>query len=119
MQKREELFSSKMLTDEDKRDILALSKDPQIRNKIVASMAPSICGHDNIKTALALSMFGGQVRPHAHAKCAMEWRHDLPWPCRSFRSARRSAPPPFRFSLLRSRRRRGRRWRHRRVDVHN
>ena len=59
VQKREELFSSQMLTDEDKRDILALSKDPQLCQKIIRSVAPSIYGHDDIKTAIALSMFGG------------------------------------------------------------
>eukprot|EP00316_Scyphosphaera_apsteinii_P000527 CAMPEP_0119314172 /NCGR_PEP_ID=MMETSP1333-20130426/31965_1 /TAXON_ID=418940 /ORGANISM="Scyphosphaera apsteinii, Strain RCC1455" /LENGTH=910 /DNA_ID=CAMNT_0007319233 /DNA_START=48 /DNA_END=2780 /DNA_ORIENTATION=+ len=50
------------LTDEDHREIIKLSKDPKIRQRIVASMAPSICGHDNIKTAIALSMFGGQPK---------------------------------------------------------
>ena len=59
VQKREELFSSRMLTDEDKREILKLSKDPQLCQKIIRSVAPSIYGHDDIKTAIALSMFGG------------------------------------------------------------
>ena len=59
VQKREELFSSKMLTDEDRRDIVALSKDPQLIQKIIRSIAPSIYGHDDIKTSIALSMFGG------------------------------------------------------------
>ena len=47
------------LTEEDEREIRALSKDPQIVNKIVASIAPSIYGHTDIKTAVALSLFGG------------------------------------------------------------
>ena len=47
------------LTEEDERQIRALSRDPQIVNKIVGSIAPSIYGHDDIKTAVALSLFGG------------------------------------------------------------
>lgn len=37
-------------------------QDPNIVQKIIASVAPSIFGHDDIKTALALSMFGGQSK---------------------------------------------------------
>ena len=47
---------------EEKREIHRMSKDPLIQNKIIQSIAPSIYGHDDIKTAIALSMFGGQVR---------------------------------------------------------
>lgn len=47
------------LTEQDEREIRALSKDPDIVDKIVASMAPSIYGHTDIKTAVALSLFGG------------------------------------------------------------
>ena len=47
------------LTEEDEREIRALSKDPQIVDKIIASIAPSIYGHTDIKTAVALSLFGG------------------------------------------------------------
>ena len=47
------------LTEEDEREIRALSKDPQIIDKIVASIAPSIYGHTDVKTAVALSLFGG------------------------------------------------------------
>lgn len=47
------------LTEEDERKIRALSKDPAIIDKIVHSIAPSIYGHDDIKTAVALSLFGG------------------------------------------------------------
>ena len=47
------------LTDEDKRRIRELSNDPNIRQRIIRAMAPSIYGHDHVKTALALSLFGG------------------------------------------------------------
>ena len=47
------------LTEEDEREIRVLSKDPQIVDKIIASIAPSIYGHTDIKTAVALSLFGG------------------------------------------------------------
>lgn len=47
------------LTEEDERQIRALSKDPKIVNKIISSIAPSIYGHEDIKTAVALSLFGG------------------------------------------------------------
>lgn len=47
------------LTEEDEREIRALSKDPKIVDKIVNSIAPSIYGHTDIKTAVALSLFGG------------------------------------------------------------
>ena len=47
------------LTEEDERHIRELSRDPAIVDKIVHSIAPSIYGHDDIKTAVALSLFGG------------------------------------------------------------
>lgn len=47
------------LTEEDERDIRTLSRDPKIIEKIIHSIAPSIYGHDDIKTAVALSLFGG------------------------------------------------------------
>lgn len=47
------------LTDEDEREIRRLSKDPRIVDKLIHSMAPSIYGHTDIKTAVALSLFGG------------------------------------------------------------
>ncbi|KAI9799770.1 MAG: MCM DNA helicase complex subunit [Piccolia ochrophora] len=47
------------LTEEDERQIRALSRDPNIVEKIVGSIAPSIYGHTDIKTATALSLFGG------------------------------------------------------------
>ncbi|EPE06658.1 dna replication licensing factor mcm2 [Ophiostoma piceae UAMH 11346] len=56
------------MTEEDEHAIRKLSRDPQIVEKIVQSMAPSIYGHDDIKTAVALSLFGGvaKMRKGAH-----------------------------------------------------
>ncbi|KAM3414349.1 hypothetical protein BST61_g10995 [Cercospora zeina] len=50
------------LTEEDERKIRQLSKDPKIVDKIVQSIAPSIYGHEDIKTAIALSLFGGVAK---------------------------------------------------------
>eukprot|EP01027_Heterolobosea_sp_BB2_P019693 GEZU01027711.1.p1 GENE.GEZU01027711.1~~GEZU01027711.1.p1 ORF type:complete len:747 (-),score=192.99 GEZU01027711.1:62-2302(-) len=58
--KRADKMSAFVLTEEDKRTIRLLAKDPGIGQKIIRSIAPSIYGHENIKTALALSLFGGQ-----------------------------------------------------------
>jgi DNA replication licensing factor MCM2 len=58
------------LTEEDEREIRALSRDPRIIEKIIKSIAPSIYGHEDIKTAVALSLFGG-VAKVAQGKHAM------------------------------------------------
>ncbi|CAK9298296.1 unnamed protein product [Gordionus sp. m RMFG-2023] len=50
------------LMDEDVKAIMALSKDEKITERIFASIAPSIHGHENIKRALALAIFGGEPK---------------------------------------------------------
>ncbi|KAJ1069486.1 hypothetical protein K5549_019643, partial [Capra hircus] len=50
------------LTDEDVKMIISLSKDQQIGEKIFASIAPSIYGHEDIKRGLALALFGGEPK---------------------------------------------------------
>ncbi|XP_013421596.1 DNA replication licensing factor mcm2-like [Lingula anatina] len=50
------------LTDEDIKAIVALSKDQRIGERIFASIAPSIYGHEDIKRSIALSMFGGEPK---------------------------------------------------------
>lgn len=58
------------LTDEDERQIRALSRDPEIVDKIICSIAPSIYGHLDVKTAVALSLFGG-VRKETQGKMSI------------------------------------------------
>lgn len=60
--KRHDQLAGFRLTEEDEHEIRALSRDPQIVDKIVSSMAPSIYGHTDIKTAVALSLFGGVAK---------------------------------------------------------
>lgn len=50
------------LNEEDEHQIRALARDPQIIDKIIDSIAPSIYGHTDIKTAVALSLFGGVAK---------------------------------------------------------
>ena len=47
------------LNDDDIKEILALSKDEGIGQRVFNSIAPSIYGHDNIKRAIGLSLFSG------------------------------------------------------------
>lgn len=50
------------LSQQDKDDIMNLSKKPNVARIVINSIAPSIYGHHNIKTALALAMFGGMAK---------------------------------------------------------
>ncbi len=47
------------ITREDEEKILELARDPWIRKKIIASIAPAIYGLWDIKEAIALALFGG------------------------------------------------------------
>lgn len=50
---------SNVFSEEDKRSILRLSRNPQVHELIVSSLAPSIYGLPLVKRALVMAMFGG------------------------------------------------------------
>jgi DNA replication licensing factor MCM2 len=60
--KKEDLFAAMRLTEEDEKTIRTMGKDERIAKRIIKSIAPSIYGHDDIKTAIALSLFGGVMK---------------------------------------------------------
>ena len=60
--KKDDVLASLQLTVEDEREIRRLSREPNIGDRIRASMAPSIFGHDGIKLALMLALFGGEAK---------------------------------------------------------
>ena len=45
----------------DEKRILELANDPEIYNKLIASVAPALYGLDDIKEAIALQLFGGEA----------------------------------------------------------
>jgi replicative DNA helicase Mcm len=55
----QEDFSEIAIDAEEEEQIKELSQDPDLFEKFVASIAPSIYGHEPIKQALILQMFGG------------------------------------------------------------
>ena len=64
--KKEDLFAAFRLTEEDEREMRNLARDSRIRKRIIKSIAPSIYGHEDIKTAIALSLFGGVPKDINH-----------------------------------------------------
>jgi DNA replicative helicase MCM subunit Mcm2 (Cdc46/Mcm family) len=48
--------------------IMLMARQPDIGSRIVQSIAPAIYGHDDIRMALALALFGGcsKQSPNAH-----------------------------------------------------
>jgi len=50
------------ITDDRQSQILELARNPNIRERFIASMAPSIYGMWHVKTAIALSLMSGQPK---------------------------------------------------------
>jgi replicative DNA helicase Mcm len=55
----DEQFEEMDIDDEDKRQIVELSNDPEIYEKMVGSLAPSIYGYEQQKHAIIMQLFSG------------------------------------------------------------
>jgi replicative DNA helicase Mcm len=58
----EEEFEELVTTPEDEQMIKELAARPNIYEKLAAAIAPSIYGHENIKEAIILQLFGGIIK---------------------------------------------------------
>jgi DNA replication licensing factor MCM2 len=45
--------------EEQLKEILQLSRDPTVRDRVISSIAPSVYGERHVKTSIAMAMFGG------------------------------------------------------------
>lgn len=61
----EEDFYQIEISKEEEKELLELSRDPDIYEKLVASIVPSIHGYDRIKEALLLQLLGGVHKKRA------------------------------------------------------
>lgn len=59
---KKDRIESEALTDEDIKVIQALSKDSNIAERLYASIAPTIYGHEEIKQAITLALFRGESK---------------------------------------------------------
>lgn len=64
----EETFEDLDITDEDERQILELSQDPEIFTKLSQSIAPSVWGYEEIKKSLVLQLFSGVPKTYAEGQ---------------------------------------------------
>ncbi|WP_276274694.1 LAGLIDADG family homing endonuclease [Haladaptatus sp. QDMS2] len=58
----DEQFEEMDITEEDKKDIIELSQEPDIYDKMVGSIAPSIFGYEQEKLAMILQLFSGVTK---------------------------------------------------------
>ena len=60
----EETFEELNISEEDEEKIIALSKDPELFEKLSGSITPSVWGYEEIKKALILQLFSGVRKIH-------------------------------------------------------
>lgn len=58
----EQSFTDMTVTEEEEKVIHELSQSSDILHRIASSIAPSIYGHETVKSAIALQLFGGVSR---------------------------------------------------------
>ena len=62
LNKKENTLASFLLSEKDEKEIRKLARDATIGQKIVRSIAPSIFGHEDVKMAIAMSLFAGNPK---------------------------------------------------------
>jgi len=61
----EETFEELDISDEDEKQILELSEDPEVFEKFARSITPSVWGYEEIKKSLVLQLFSGVQKVYA------------------------------------------------------
>jgi len=61
----EETFEELDINEENEKQILELSEDPKIFDKLAQSISPSVWGYEEIKKSLVLQLFAGVHKVHA------------------------------------------------------
>lgn len=59
VEQKQREFEEITVTPEDEKKIRELAKDPEIYEKLINSIAPNIYGHEDVKEAIVLQLFGG------------------------------------------------------------
>ncbi|HDN83462.1 MAG TPA: minichromosome maintenance protein MCM [Candidatus Altiarchaeales archaeon] len=59
IEKLEKEFEEVEISEEEEEEIIKLSRDPRLYEKIINSIAPGIYGYREVKEAIALQLFGG------------------------------------------------------------
>lgn len=78
---RADNFSLDNLTEDSLAEIMRLSRDRHIGERIIDSIAPSIYGHPDIKASLALALFGGQEKQVGSHRLRRASPPQQPLPC--------------------------------------
>lgn len=58
----EQEFEELHISEKDEKEIIALSRQPDIYQQIIESTAPSIQGYEEVKQAIAFQLFGGSAK---------------------------------------------------------
>jgi replicative DNA helicase Mcm len=61
----EEEFSTLVISEEEEKEIMEFAKSGKAFETLARNFAPTIYGHDKIKEALVLQMFGGVIKPRS------------------------------------------------------
>ncbi|HEB47336.1 MAG TPA: minichromosome maintenance protein MCM, partial [Candidatus Pacearchaeota archaeon] len=73
----EETFEELDINEEDEKQILELSQDPMVFEKLMKSIIPSVWGYNEIKKSLVLQLFGGVKKIHADGQISRGDLHIL------------------------------------------